>query len=98
MKVIWPNDKKEEKSISLIGRSVLVLVGLCIGTPFVFGGALFTAFAGTIHSAPIWYLLYLGITQVIPLVAATVSWIAILITIIPICTKVNGLLPFFGHY
>ena len=81
MKVIWPNDKKEEKPISLIGRSVLVLVGLCIAAPIVFGGALFTAFAGTIHSAPNWYFLYLGITQAIPLVVATVSWIAILMTI-----------------
>ncbi|MEI8571686.1 hypothetical protein U737_11640 [Methylomonas sp. LW13] len=81
MKIIWPNDKEEEKPLSIIGRIILVLVGLWVAAPIIFGGALFTAFAGTIHSAPNWYFLYLGITQAIPLIVATVSWIAILMTI-----------------
>ncbi|MGB1799240.1 MAG: hypothetical protein ACPHLK_00250 [Gammaproteobacteria bacterium] len=51
----------------------------------VFMLAMFTAFSGTVHGAPIWYLFYLGITQAIPLLIGSI------ISLIMIFRGISGL-------
>ena len=74
-------DKKDNKSISLLGRVFLVIAGLLIALPIIFFGVYlitFIALIGTIHDAPNrLHLLFFGFIQI---VIATISWIAILLT------------------
>ncbi len=65
-----------------ICRVIIIVVGLLSAIPVVFLAAMATAFSGSTHGAPDYYLLYLGITQVIPVIVAAISWIAILFTLL----------------
>lgn len=63
----------------MLGKILLFFV---LGITILFSTAtavLFTAFAGSGHGAPKWYMFYLLITQAIPIVTYFFSFIAVLL-------------------
>lgn len=61
-------------------RILIAVAGLIAAIPTLFAAAMFTAFAGSGHGTPDWILVYLGITQAIPIVVAFIAWLALIFT------------------
>lgn len=59
---------------------------------------MFTAFSGTVYGAPGWYFIYLGVTQVTPIIVASVTLLVALFTCYSgrIQKKVGGRRLLFG--
>ena len=64
-------------------RLLIIILGLAIAVPILLYAAMFTAFAGSSHGAPSYYLAFIGITQALPILAATVAWVLIIFTATP---------------
>ncbi len=78
MKIISGDEKDNKPSISLLGRVFLVIAGSLMGIFVVFAAVYLITIASVAYGAPNPpYLLFLGY---IPIVVATISWIAILLT------------------
>lgn len=64
-------------------RLLIIILGLAIAAPFLLYAVMFTAFAGSSHGAPSYYLVFICITQALPILAATAAWALIIFTAKP---------------
>ena len=64
--------------MSKLGQVITYIVGGVLLLVVCFFAALATAFAGTVHSAPVWYLPYLALTQALPILLFAISSFSLL--------------------
>jgi hypothetical protein len=64
--------------MSTLGQMTTYIVGGFLLLVVCFFAALATAFAGTVHRAPVWYLPYLALTQALPILLFAISSFSLL--------------------
>jgi len=64
----------------LLVRILVILGGIKLTIPLAFMAVMMVAFMGSVHGLPGWAFIYIGMTQVIPLIVAFTAWLVLLFT------------------